>query len=295
MISIVITSFNEPKTVGKAIDSFLSQKIRKKFELIVVAPDKGTEDIVRRFSQKNKQVRYFKDPGKGKSYALNLIIPKLRGEILVFTDGDLFVSRNSLNEILKKFEDPRVGCVSARPVPMEDKKTKYGYFANFLFDSAHKLRKKSENKFGFVECSGYLWAFRNNVITSFPVDVAEDTIVPCLFYLKGYKIAYAPKAEVYVKNVTNLKDWLKQKIRTTKAHETLLKYVDVKRVPRSKSFLNELFGGFYLFTYPKKIREVFWTLDLFFLRLYMWVAVFYHTKIKKKRYSDAWERINSTK
>ena len=62
MISIIITSFKEPKT-GKAIESFLNQKIREKHEIIVSAPDIETQNIVKRY----KQVKLFKDPGKGKS------------------------------------------------------------------------------------------------------------------------------------------------------------------------------------------------------------------------------------
>lgn len=39
MISIIITSFKEPDTIGKAIDSIISQKINYDYELIISAPD----------------------------------------------------------------------------------------------------------------------------------------------------------------------------------------------------------------------------------------------------------------
>ena len=83
MISIVITSFNEPKTIGKAIESFLVQKISEKYELIVCAPDEKTLNIAKEYQIKNKQIEIFKDPGKGKSFALNLLLPKLKGRILI--------------------------------------------------------------------------------------------------------------------------------------------------------------------------------------------------------------------
>ena len=54
MISIVITSFKEPKTIGKAIESFISQKLPLEYELIVAAPDKETLDVARSYSKKNK-------------------------------------------------------------------------------------------------------------------------------------------------------------------------------------------------------------------------------------------------
>ena len=59
MISIIITAFKEPKTIGKAIESFTNQKIKEKYELYVVAPDKETLDIARKY-QKNKPRTPFK-------------------------------------------------------------------------------------------------------------------------------------------------------------------------------------------------------------------------------------------
>ena len=113
---------------------------------------------------------------------------------------------------------------------------------------------------------------------------------------KGYKIGYAEKAEVYVRNAMTWKDWVTQKTRTSKAHETLSKYVDISTTPRVKSFKNEFLQGISLMiTYPNSFKEAFWTLELGLSRFYMWLRVFSDTKVKNKHYGDAWERIESTK
>jgi len=164
-----------------------------------------------------------------------------------------------------------------------------------LFEAAHSLRKNGFEQNSFVECSGYLFAFRKEMITKIPLDVAEDSIIPYLFWEKGYIIGYAEKAEVYVKNVDNWGDWIKQKVRTSKAHETLGKYVDIKTTPRVKTFKNELKGILQLFTYPKNLMQFWWTIELGFARLYMWLSVFYDIKVKNNYYGDAWERVESTK
>ena len=296
MISIVITSFKEPETIGKAIESFVNQKVSEKYELIVSAPDKETLDVAKKYQQKYRQIKLFKDPGKGKSYALNLLLPKLRGEIIILSDGDVFVSKNSVNELLKQFKDSKVGCVTGRPVSANLRNTMFGYWSHLLCDAgAHLARLRRAKKGKFLECSGYLWAFRNGIIKTFPADVAEDTIVPILFWLKGYKIAYASKSAVYVKFPTNLHDFIEQKKRTAKGHEELSKYVDIKKIPRMKTFKNEIVEGWHALFYPKTIKEVFWTALLFPIRLYIWLLTFFHTKIKKQHYVDGWKRVESTK
>ena len=226
---------------------------------------------------------------------MNFIFNKIKTDILILTDGDVFISENAVEEISNKFSDPEVGCVTGRPVPIEDKKKKYGYWANFLFDAAHKIRLNSHKKNSFIECSGYLFAFRKNKIKSIPLDVAEDTLIPYHFWEKGYRISYAEKAEVFVKNVDNWRDWINQKARTSKAHETLEKYVDTKTTPRVKTFKNEAGGIRLLLSYPDNFKEFVWTINLALARFYMWANVFLDTKIKDKTYKDAWQRVDSTK
>ena len=228
-------------------------------------------------------------------HALNLLFDEVESDILILTDGDVWISDNALEEIVNLFQDPEIGCVTGRPVPVEGRDTMFGYWANFLFQSAHKLRKRAFLKDDFLECSGYLFAHRQNKSVKIPLDTAEDAVIPYYFWEKGFRIGYAEKAEVYVTNVNNLRDWIKQKVRTSKAHETLGKYVDTKTTPRVKSFKTEAGGVYDVLNYPRNIKEMSWSALLALSRLYMWGLVFYNARIKKFKSVDNWERIESTK
>lgn len=294
MISIIINSFKEPDTVGKAMEAVLKNNI-KDCELILAAPDKETADVIKKYAKKHKQIIYFKDEGKGKVNALNLIFPITKGDILILTDGDVYISDNAINEILKEFEDENVGCVSGHPISLNNKNNMLGYFSHLLFDAgAHNIRKVRNKNNQFLECSGYLFAFRNNgIIKKLPTDVAEDSITPYYFWKKGYKIKYAENALVYVKNPATLKDFIKQRKRTIGSHAKLEKYAP--DFPKVKSFYNEIkYGTVWALTYPKNIKEFVWTLLLFPIRLYSWLN-YYLEHLFKKEYKDKWERIESTK
>lgn len=295
MISIVITAYKEPKTIGKAIQSIISQNIKDNYELIISSPDYPTINIAKNYKSNNKNIKIFQDPGKGKTEALNLLIPNLKGEIIILTDGDVFVDNNSINKIIKAFQDKSVGCVTGRPLSLNNRKNLYGYWSHLLCNAAHNLRLKRNQKNQFLECSGYLWAFRNNIIRKIPKDTAEDSIVPCIFYTKKYKIKYIPDAKVYVKFPNNLYDFIDQKKRTAKAHETLGKYINIKNIPRMKSLKNEILGSFQVFKYPRNLLEFIYTLLLFPLRFYIWVLVFYKRYLKNDLKVDGWHATKSTK
>src|SRR3989344_7171578 len=296
MISIAITAFKEPKTIKKAIESLLDQDLKEKYEIVVSAPDEETLSVARQYANEHKNVSVFKDPGKGKMLALHMLFEKLKGNILVFTDGDVHVKPNSLKYLLEPFKDPKVGCVSGRPMSLNSKRTMLGYWSHLLCDAgAHGARLKRFRKGQFLECSGYLWAFRNSVVKKFPMDLPEDSTVPLLFREKGYKIAYAPKAIVYVKYPTNFHDFIDQKKRTTKAHVQTGNYVNVKKLPKTKSFKNEALESYRAFFYPRNFKEVIWTLFLFPAKLYVYLLVYYQVKVVKKYHKDGWKATKSTK
>ncbi len=90
MISIIITSFKEPDTIKYTIESIINQQIKEDYELIITAPDDETLKVAKSYQTKNpeKTINLYRDPGKGKSYALNLLLKKTLGRIIIFTDGD---------------------------------------------------------------------------------------------------------------------------------------------------------------------------------------------------------------
>lgn len=289
MIDIIIISFNEPISTKNSIKAFLNQKIKEEFRITVVDPFPEVEKYLKK-NIKDKRVRFFLDPGEGKSYALNLLLQEYasdnKKDIFILTDGDVFVSKNSVSEILKKFSDENVGCVTGKPVALDSRDNKYGFWAHIAFAGIDRARKKLANRKDFFECSGYLFAIRNAVILDFPLETSEDSIIPYLFWKKGYRIEYADKAEVYVKNPGNWKDYLAQKVRNIKGHENLNKIAP--NMPRTKSLWNEIKEGtFFAIRQPKSLREFFWVIELYFVRLYIYLKAFYELR-KKKTYKDGW-------
>ena len=92
-----------------------------------------------------------------------------------------------------------------------------------------------------------------------------------------------------------MKDWVNQKVRNIKAHENLNKIAP--DMPRTKSLFNEIKeGGLFALVFPRNIKEFFWTIQLYFARLYIYLKAFKDLK-KKKSYRDGWREteIESTK
>jgi cellulose synthase/poly-beta-1,6-N-acetylglucosamine synthase-like glycosyltransferase len=288
MISILITAYKEAGTIGKAIEH-LTKNVKEGYEVIVAAPDKGTLNAAKKY-----KVKLVKDPAKGKPAAMNLLLKKAKGDILIFSDGDVYVNDNAVNELLNKFKDEKVGAVTGRPVSLSPRNTMLGYWSHLLTDiGAHETRSLRVKKNKFILCSGYLFAIRN-VINKIPEDVlSEDAIISHFIWKKGYKIDYAPKAEVYIRYPTTFRDWMIQKRRSTGGYNQINKYI--KKPERMRSMFREAFFSYRAWSYPKSLKEVFYTFMLYFAKFYLWIKIYIDLNIRKKPLKEVWKRVETTK
>lgn len=297
MISLIVTAFKDPNSTKECIKRLFNQEnFNEKFELIAACPDKPTKKVIMEYKKKYPLiVKYVKQDDNNKNRLMNKIMKITKGEILVWTDGNKFMEKNTISLLLKPFEDLRVGIVGGRPTAMNDKNTLFGYWAHLLTNASDKVKQMRLRKQGFIEHSANILAFRKGIIKEIPLGVAEDAIISYIVSAKGYKNVYVPQAKVLVMYPRNFGDWVKQKVRSIKSHEALNKYINKKSV-KMKSFINEIFHGIYLsLSYPKNMKEFYWTLLLYPARLHVWLKSFYEIKIQKTSYTAKWSRSESTK
>lgn len=290
-VSVVITSANEPKTIGKAILSILAQDSSLIKEILVVAPDKKTIEAAKKAAGKNKKVKFIQDPGQGKPTALNLAFKRAGGEILVLTDGDVWVGPNALNYLLDSFGNPKVGGTCGRPISTNSRTNILGFWSHFLTDSAHQIRLKSFKNNQFIELSGYLLAIRKSLVAQIPPAIlADDSYLSHLVANSGFKTTYSPEAKVFVKYPTSLADWFAQKRRST--YEYWQKEYSSGQEMRTpiKEFIY-----FWKFVplYPKNLKEFFWLILLFWAKTILWGQIFLLKLTKSQK--NLWTQIKSTK
>ena len=290
MISVIITAFKEPKTIGRAISAIAKQKIAD--EIIVSAPDNETLSVAKRLSSKYKNIVLVRDKGVGKPAALNLAVSKAKGDILILTDGDVYVSKYSLKHLLKKMEESNIGAVSGNPVSLNPKTNKYGFWAYMLTGVADEIRKESVSKDKRFFCSGYLFAIRRKLFPKLPENLlSEDGYISHKVYQKGFKIKYSEDAKVFVKYPDNFSDWIKQKKRSAGGYNQMKIIIGTQM----RSFSSESRGTFRFFKFVKSIKQLWWLLELLFARLYLWYVIYRDINLRKKSHKELWLRVESTK
>lgn len=219
MLSIIVTAYREPKTIKVAIDS-IQKQISHEDEVLVICPDPETVKSVEELKNQYKNIILFKDERKGKPAALNIGLRHAKGEIIVLTDGDVFLESNAIPMLVKNlYLDKNIGAVCGHPISLNSKNTILGYWSHALTNILNNNRKLLSKQNRYIQCSGYLYAIRAGIVDSIPENsLADDAVISYKVHEAGYRIAYEEEALVKVKYPLNYYDWLKQKTRSTAGH-----------------------------------------------------------------------------
>lgn len=322
MLSIIITAYKEEKHIGKVLHNILNTsysqlgltEIDKYWEIIVIAPDQETRNAAKlaleelNVPQDKQQI--LQDEQRGKPAALNICFKAAKGDWLLLTDGDVFLDKAAVGEIIKlaaNDKTKKLGGVTGRPVSSEPLENMLDYWGHLLADAAHHKRNidLTEHPVGkstkflpkrkFFPLSGYLMLVKN-IGWELPTDVlADDAYISYELYNKGYKLGYAPESRVMVKYADSLDDYFKQKKRSTGGYVQLWSYGVVKQETKSRSFWRELEYFWFPLKYARSIKQLWWSLLLYPARLCLWLMIYWERKISPKDFESTWVRIESTK
>lgn len=320
MITVILTSYKEPNTVGKAIESIADRSysgFEGEMQFIQISPDeatlsagKTTLDNLRKNNPK-LSVEQITDPGRGKPIALNLGLKEAKGDIVIFTDGDVYFERGAVGKLVKKFEEHiNIGAVTGRPVSKDSRSKMMGYYGHLFADANHYRReidlerahqegsKLFVKKHKFFPMSGYIMAVKREFLPeALPEDVlVDDAYISYVVFNQGVRLAYEPEAIAYIKYPTHLNDYFKQKKRSTGGYIQLWKYPGiVNEETKSRSPWHELEMVWFPFKYAKSVKEFVWSTFLIPIRGWLWLQVIFEQKILKKDFAETWVRIESTK
>jgi biofilm PGA synthesis N-glycosyltransferase PgaC len=287
-ISIGICVYNEERNIRSLLNSLLNQKTTKHIkEIIVVSSactDKTNEIIENDFLKFNQNIVLLKqEKREGKASAVNLFLEHACGDIVVVESGDTIPAQDTVENLIEPFNNPKIGMVGGRPIPVNDPNTFMGFTVHLLWDLHHKLALKHPKL-------GELVAFRKNLIQRIPNDTAVDeAFIEALIKEKGYELKYVPSAVVYNKGPETISDFLKQRRRIFAGHIHLKK---TNGYTPSSMKLNIL--KLVLESIKFNPKEILWLLGAMLLEFYGRLLGSYDLFIKNKN-PFIWDIANTTK
>lgn len=213
MVSVIVSAYNEEANIENKIKTLLSLEYPESHIEFLIGSDGSTDktdSIIKKCIEiasssptgtSRNDVKFFRQETRmGKPSMLNFLVSKTTGEILVFTDARQRLDIKAVVEIVKYFENPKVGSVSGELYYEweEGNKTAAGLGLYWQYE---KFIRKSESRMGsMLGATGALYAIRKELFPRLPADlILDDVYVPLKIVEKGFRAVFDKRAKVYDK------------------------------------------------------------------------------------------------
>ncbi len=214
--SVGITAYNEEANIGKLLAAMLAQELKQVeiTEIIVVASGciDNTVSIIQEYAAKDSRIKMIvQENREGKTSAINRFLQAAKEEICVLQSGDTLPRCDSIENLVKPFENPQVGMTGAQKIPVNVPEHVVGYMSHLRLQMEHQLCLE-------IPRLGELIAFRK-VFNQLPPDVAMDeAFVEAIVIKRGLEVHYAPDAVVYNMGPETLGEFILQRRRNYAGH-----------------------------------------------------------------------------
>ena len=131
----------------------------------------------------------------GKTAALNRALEYIHTPIIIFTDANTMLNPEAVTEIVRCFNDPKVGCVAGEKRVAAAAASGAAATEGAYWKYESKLKDWDYRLYSAVGAAGELFAVRRSLWRTMPEDtLLDDFVCSMLIAADGYKIAYCKEA-----------------------------------------------------------------------------------------------------
>ncbi|MBD3749157.1 MAG: glycosyltransferase family 2 protein [Sphingobacteriales bacterium] len=214
-VSLIIAAYNEEDIIEDKIKNCLEIDYPKSILQIIFITD-GSTDHTPNIIKKNPEVELLHEDNRaGKIAAIKRAIPSIKGEIAVFTDANTFLNTSAIKELVKHYQNPKVGAVAGeKRIMVENEADASAAGEGFYWKYESALKKWDYELYSNVGAAGELFSIRTSLYQPVESDtINDDHMIAMRIAEKGYIIAYEPHAYAMETGSADTKEELKRKIR----------------------------------------------------------------------------------
>jgi cellulose synthase/poly-beta-1,6-N-acetylglucosamine synthase-like glycosyltransferase len=226
-VSVVVVAYNEADRIGARLRNLLELDYPHEKIEIIVASDGSTDGTVeacraaarrsggagRAHAEPDVKVHAF-PWRRGKAAVLNDVVPKARGEIVVFGDARQNFECGAVRALVASFGDARVGAASGE-LMIRSARTAAGEGSSFYWRYEKFIRRSESRAGSVVGATGAIYAIRRTLFQSIPEDtVLDDVLIPMRVVKQGYRVVFESLARAYDNAPTRGRQEFVRKART---------------------------------------------------------------------------------
>ncbi len=223
-ISVGICATTEIENAAQLTDVILGMNDpeMKLLELIVATPNRKL--AVELSGRDPRLVVVLERRLEGKSSALNKILSRASGDILVLASADIKLARSTIPNLVKGMVDHRDwGAVDSRVELVNGDRLLMDKVSTLLWDIHNMTLDELDSNGRLGHVAGDLLAVRRNLVETFPDVINDDAYLALKVQEKGFRIKRVQDALVWIAGPRTPSDYIYQRSRVLRGHLELIR------------------------------------------------------------------------
>lgn len=241
-VTLIISAFNEEAVIEEKLENALASAYpTDRLEILVVSDqsDDRTDAIVEGFAERGVRLLRMSERG-GKTLGLNAAVAEATGDVIVFSDANAMYYRDAISNLVRHFENPRVGGVVGESTYVDEatsSQVQEGFY--WRYETWIKL---NESKTGsVVGGDGAIYAIRKPLFEPMHASDLSDFVNPLHIVRQGYLCLYDSDARSYEQAGESYEKEYRRKVRiVNRAWRALWKNRDLLNPLRYGAFALKL-------------------------------------------------------
>lgn len=212
-VTLLIAAYNEEDIIAEKMENCRSLEYPKDRLHLLWVTDGSTDSTPALLASYPENTVLHSAQRRGKTAALNRAMRGVKSPIVVMTDANTKLNREAIYLMVRKFDNPHVGCVAGEKKVSTDGSNAaaaegvYWKYESFLKDLDNRLNST-------MGAAGELIAIRRSLWEDIPDGtLGDDMFISMGVIRKGYKIAYCKQAYAMEKPSADIEQERKRKRR----------------------------------------------------------------------------------
>lgn len=214
-VTLLVAAYNEEDVIREKMENSMaldypSHKLH--FLWVTDGSTDGTNALLEQYAC----VRILYQSGRqGKTAALNRAMDYVETPIVVFTDANTMINRESIRKIVACLENPKVGCVAGeKRIAIKEKDNAAGGGEGLYWKYESALKRLDSRLYSAMGAAGELYAIRTELFEKMSSDtLLDDFILSMRIVQRGYTIAYCAEAYAIEGGSADMDEERKRKVR----------------------------------------------------------------------------------
>ena len=212
-VTLLIAAYNEKDCIAEKMENCRALDYpagRLHFVWVTDGSSDGTPDLLRHYPENTV---LHEDARRGKTAALNRAMPFVQTPLVVMTDANTELNPEAIKSIVRKFDDPSVGCVCGEKRVRTDGASAAGsegvYWKYECF-----LKDLDDRLYSTMGAVGELIAIRRSLWEDIPDGtLVDDMLLSMGIVRRGWRIAYCKEAYALESPSASIAEERKRKVR----------------------------------------------------------------------------------